>query len=155
VVFQRSTKNRFRDFFLREVFDGENMPLGLGCQTSKIVGLYLVSIKRYSKDSHTHGLFKRNTVLWIINACKTLATESLLRWQKTKWVQFAKVNLNSFTENEMIEWLFFLINTYWTSTEYRSSITIVYTGSIIRKPIQSMISTIRCYCLIVFSDELL
>ncbi len=43
------------------------MPFGLGCQTPKSAGLSLVSIKSYSKNSHTHGLFGQTIVNRLIH----------------------------------------------------------------------------------------
>jgi hypothetical protein len=51
VVFQRSSEKPIFRFFLRKNFAYENMLLGLGYQMLKTAGLYLVSIKSYSKNN--------------------------------------------------------------------------------------------------------
>jgi hypothetical protein len=50
VIFQRSSEKQIFRFFLRKYFAYENMLLGLGYQTLKTAGLYLVPIKSYSKN---------------------------------------------------------------------------------------------------------
>ena len=59
VVFQRSSEKPVFRFFLRNYFAYEHMRLGLGYQTVKTAGLYLVPIKRYSKNNRLHWLLER------------------------------------------------------------------------------------------------
>ena len=59
LVFQRSYEKPTSRLLLRKDFASEKMLLRLGYRTAKTAGLYLVPSKSYSKNSHTHGLFKR------------------------------------------------------------------------------------------------
>ena len=47
LFFKDPLKNRLKDFSLRNVCAGENVPLGLGPQMPKTAGLYLASIESY------------------------------------------------------------------------------------------------------------
>jgi hypothetical protein len=51
VVFQRISEKPVFKFSFRKDFAYENMFLGVGYQTLKIAGLYLVPIKSYSKNN--------------------------------------------------------------------------------------------------------
>ena len=70
VVFQRSSKKPIFGLFLRKAFAYENMLLGLGYQTVKTAGLYLVPIKSYSKNNWVPYFLERIITVTILTLQK-------------------------------------------------------------------------------------
>ena len=62
VVFQRSSEKPNFELFLRKDFAHKKMLLGLGYQTVKTAGLYLVPIKSYSKNNQVPYILERIVV---------------------------------------------------------------------------------------------